>query len=72
MTNYLLSVRWIFTARSIDQPWLEFIIFLVIGVLGLVWNKVLLYFGSARLESDYRISKLLSVGAGALLELWRT
>ena len=62
VTNYLLSVRWVFTARSVNQPWIEFIIFLVIGVIGLGWNELLLYIGTARLGFDYRISKLLSVG----------
>jgi putative flippase GtrA len=62
VTNYLLSVRWVFASRSVDQPLFEFVIFLVIGVLGLGWNELLLYLGTAQLGFDYRISKLFSAG----------
>ena len=62
VTNYILSVRWVFTSRSVHQPTVEFVIFLVIGVLGLGWNELLMYLGTERLGFDYRISKLLSVG----------
>ncbi|HTU25974.1 MAG TPA: GtrA family protein [Pirellulales bacterium] len=67
MTNYLLCIRWVFTSRSLDQPWLEFAIFVAVGLVGLVLNEVLMYLGTDKLGFDYRISKLFSV---ALVLCW--
>ena len=72
VTNYLLSVRWVFTSRSVNQPLVEFVVFLVIGVIGLGWNEVLLYLGTSQLGFHYRISKFLSVVLVLVLEFWCT
>ncbi|HEX4144359.1 MAG TPA: GtrA family protein [Pirellulales bacterium] len=62
VTNYLLCVRWVFTSRSVDRQWVEFFVFVVIGLIGLVWNEVLMYLGTTGLGFHYSISKLLAVG----------
>ncbi|MBP5274171.1 MAG: GtrA family protein [Abditibacteriota bacterium] len=41
--SYVLSVRWIFTVRSVSDRRLEFMLFLVIGIIGLVLHAWLLY-----------------------------
>ena len=41
--SYVLSVRWIFTHRSVPDRRLEFTLFLVIGIVGLVLHAWLLY-----------------------------
>ena len=41
--SYLLSVKWIFTVRSVSSRRLEFFLFLLIGVIGLVLHAWLLY-----------------------------
>jgi putative flippase GtrA len=60
VTNYLLSVRWVFVSRSVNQPLVEFVVFVLIGLFGLGWSELLLYLGDAHFGIDYRISKLLS------------
>jgi putative flippase GtrA len=60
VTNYLLSVRWVFESRSVNQPLVEFIVFVVIGLFGLGWNELFLYLGATRFGLDYQISKLAS------------
>ncbi|MBR4748365.1 MAG: GtrA family protein [Abditibacteriota bacterium] len=41
--SYVLSVKWIFTQRSVTDRRLEFTLFLLIGVIGLVLHAYLLY-----------------------------
>jgi putative flippase GtrA len=61
-TNYVLCINWVFGARSLSNKKAEFMVFTVIGVIGLGWNELLLYAGTDGLDLDYRISKLIAVG----------
>jgi putative flippase GtrA len=67
VTNYLLSIIWVFSVRSMTNKTAEFVIFAVIGLIGLGWNELLLYAGTEGLGLDYRISKLVSV---AVVLIW--
>jgi putative flippase GtrA len=61
-TNYILCINWVFSARSLSNTKAEFMIFAVIGLIGLGWNELLLYAGTDGLHLDYRVSKLITVG----------
>jgi putative flippase GtrA len=61
VTNYVLSITWVFSARSLASKRTEFAIFSIIGVIGLGWNELLLYLGTSVLGLDYRVSKLITV-----------
>lgn len=67
VVNYLLSTGWIFKKSKMDNKVGEFVIFSIIGVIGLGLNSLLLYAFTDRVHIHYMISKLLSA---ALVMLW--
>ena len=62
VTNYLLSVNWVFSHRSLSDKRAEFVVFAVIGVVGLGLTEVVLFVGTDLAGIDYRIVKLVAVG----------
>ncbi len=67
VVNYLLSTRWIFRQSKLKNKAAEFIVFALIGVVGLLFNNVLLYLFTEFAHFHYLISKLLTT---ALVMLW--
>jgi len=67
LTNYLLSIRWVFATRIIRDKKLEFIIFAVIGLIGLGLNELFLWIFTDLLEIHYLVSKILTT---MLVYLW--
>lgn len=55
---YFLSIKWAFSHRSIEKAHHEFIIFVVIGVLGLCINIVLMWLLTELSGLHYMYSKL--------------
>ena len=60
MVNYMLSIYWVFSERSISRRSLEFIIFAVIGIVGLALNNIVMYLFTDVADINYLISKLIS------------
>ena len=59
---YLLSIRWIFSTRTYKgRMYTEFVIFFVIGVIGLLINALIMWLGTAVLAQYYLLSKAVSV-----------
>ena len=67
VVNYLLSTSWIFRKSTLENKWAEFLIFAVIGVVGLGLNNLLLYLFTDKLHIHYMISKLLTT---AIVMIW--
>ena len=67
LTNYLLSIRWVFATRIIRDKKLEFIIFAVIGLIGLGLNEFFLWTFTDLLDIHYLVSKILTT---MLVYLW--
>ena len=65
--NYLLSVCWVFTERKIERRLLEFTIFAVIGIVGLLLNNLIMYLFTDIVRLNYLISKII---AAVLVLLW--
>lgn len=61
-TVYFLSVRWVFSKRTLTDPRMEAIIFAVIGVVGLGINELVLYGLTGLLGFHLGLAKLASVG----------
>ncbi len=55
--NYLLSVLWVFTDHALQSRWLEFAVFLVLGIMGLGLNEISLYVLSGVLGAHYVLAK---------------
>jgi putative flippase GtrA len=66
-TNYLLSVLWVFQKRTFQNRFVEYMIFGLLGVLGLVLNQGLMYFLTEDVRCHYLFSKMLATG---LVFLW--
>ena len=61
MTNYLISIRWVFSHRSVADQRVEFTVFAGVGVGGLALTEIVLWLGTDVLLFDYRISKIIAV-----------
>jgi len=60
--NYFLSVSWVFRNRSITSRYVEFVIFTIIGVIGLGLNDLIMYLLTGVGGLLYLQSKLIAVG----------
>lgn len=60
VTNYLLSISWVFKKNATMQRWQEFLFFAIIGVIGLGFNELIMYVGTDLLHLHYMLSKLIS------------
>jgi len=65
--NYVLSVKWVFEKRSIKSKHTEFIIFTLIGIIGLTLNEFFIWFFTEIASTYYLYSKLIST---VLVYLW--
>ncbi len=60
VTNYLLSVVWVFNNRTLGNRWAEFTVFAIIGVIGLGLNALIMYVCTDKIGIHYMISKIIS------------
>ncbi len=58
--NYTLSVYWVFDYRAVSNRLLEFFIFAVIGIMGLLLNAGIIYTLTEYLACYYLYSKLVA------------
>ncbi len=65
--NYVLSIRWVFYDFAFKSRFWEFVVFAMIGVVGLGLNAFFLYFFTDICELYYLFSKLVSTG---LVFMW--
>jgi putative flippase GtrA len=57
---YVLSTKWVFRNRRLKKAQHEFLIFALIGVVGLVLNQLVIFFCIDRLSTSYELAKLAS------------
>jgi len=65
--NYILSVTWAFSERSHKSPFKEFLIFLLIGIIGLLLLDFTIWFLTEKCGLFYIFSKLV---ATAIVFFW--
>jgi putative flippase GtrA len=58
--NYILSVKWVFTNRVIENQLLEFFLFAFIGIFGLGLNELFLWIFTDVLMIYYLFSKIIT------------
>lgn len=67
VTNYILSIVWVFARRRVTKIQLEFSIFAFIGVIGLALNEFFMWFFTEQFGIFYLISKILTT---VVVYLW--
>lgn len=66
--NYSLSIKWVFDKRKlISQKNIEFIVFSIIGLAGLIINQFLIWFFTEKIRIFYLYSKLI---AAVVVIMW--
>lgn len=58
--NYLLSISWVFNNRTMDNRLLEFILFSIIGLIGLGFNELFMWILTDILAIYYLLSKIIT------------
>lgn len=58
--SYTLSVLWIFRRRTFRNKFLEYSLFVLIGLVGLVFSEFLIWFFTERIHLFYLISKIFA------------
>ncbi len=56
--NYILSILWVFDVNKKDKGLKSFIIFVILSVIGLLFNQLLMYVGTDMLEIHYMVTKI--------------
>ncbi len=67
ITNYILSINWVFNRRSLDNKTIEFSVFAFIGIVGLGLNELLIWFFTAEIGLFYLLSK---ISAAIIILFW--
>jgi len=62
LTNYILSISWVFNKRTYDNIISEFTLFTILAIIGLTLNEVLLWEFTNNLNIYYLYSKVLATG----------
>lgn len=60
LTNYTLSIFWVFARRALTNRQMEFLIFAIIGLVGLGLNEGIIWFFTDLVHFHYLISKVFS------------
>lgn len=58
--SYILTVLWVFKESTYQNKWVEFVVFAIIGIIGLVLNTKLLYWMTEYLAIYYLVSKIMA------------
>ena len=58
--NYLLSIAWVFKVRVVKNAKLEFLLFALIGIIGLGLNEIILWLLTQGLDLFYLHSKVVA------------
>lgn len=59
IVNYLLSVKWVFTVNNKNKT-KNFILFLVLSIIGLLLTELIMWFGTDKLQISYLIVKIFA------------
>ena len=58
--NYVISTAWVFGESKVSNRWVEFVIFSIIGVIGLGLNELIIYLCTDVCGLHYMLSKIMS------------
>nr|MBQ9201381.1 GtrA family protein [Bacteroidales bacterium] len=58
--NYVISTAWVFGESKVNNRLVEFTVFSIIGVVGLGFNELIIYFFTDVCGLHYMLSKIIS------------
>lgn len=58
--SYLLNIKWVFSFRKYDRKLIEFSIFNIIVLVGLIFNELIIYMAVNNFEVSYLYGKIAS------------
>jgi putative flippase GtrA len=67
VVNYILSKIWVFNKSSYKNRWVEFLVFALIGIVGLLFTEILMWFFTSALSIYYILSKIATT---VIVYLW--
>ncbi|WP_424714336.1 GtrA family protein [Methanobacterium sp.] len=67
IANYILSISWVFDRRNLKNKQFEFGVFAFIGIIGLGFNEVFIWFFTQNLHIYYLKSKIF---AAVIILFW--
>lgn len=65
--TYIFSIFWVFDNRTLKSKWAEFLVFVLIGVIGLVLTNFFLWIFTDKLGLHYLLSKIITT---VLVFIW--
>ena len=65
--NYIISVLWVFSESKFNNKKLEFLVFAVIGIIGLGLTNIFMWLFTGKLGIHYLVSKIITT---LLVFLW--
>lgn len=65
--NYVLSIRWVFSERVLENKWAEFSLFSLIGIVGVLLNEAFIWILTEKLKIYYLYSKMITA---AIVFFW--
>ena len=60
LINYYLSVAWVFEKHSTDSKKIEFVVFALVGIIGLLLNIFFIWYFTEIVNYHYLFSKIIS------------
>lgn len=61
LINYYLSIFWVFEKKKLKRKTVEFTIFAIIGILGLLLNNLIMWFFTDIVTFHYLLSKIIAI-----------
>ncbi len=60
--NYIASVKWVFDVNKEKDPKRNFIVFIVLSIIGLILTEVIMWLGVDLIHFNYKFIKILATG----------
>ena len=58
--NYVASIKWVFNVNSNNSSKKNFILFIILSIVGLIITEIIMYIGTQQLDINYLIVKIFA------------
>ena len=58
--NYIASIKWVFDVNKEKDPRKNFIMFIILSIVGLILTEIIMWFGTDILKIHYLIVKIVA------------